>query len=69
MLKGFISGLRTTVQGNIGDFLMSERKFGLIFGLAIAIFIAAVSYFGGKIPVPKNFVAGQAMVLNDENSN
>ena len=48
--------------------MMTERKFGIIFAICAGIFIASVSYFGGMLPVPKNFVVGQAMVFDDDNS-
>lgn len=43
---------------------MSERLFGAIFAIVVAIFITAVSYFSTLLPVPDNWVPGQAMPEN-----
>jgi hypothetical protein len=45
--------------------VMSDRRFGAIFGIGAAIFIIAVTYFGSLLPVPENWVAGQAMPGNE----
>lgn len=42
---------------------MSNGVAGFVLAACIAIFIAFVSYLGSTLPVPDNWVAGQAMPL------
>ncbi len=44
---------------------MSERIFGVIFAISAAILIAAISYSATLLPVPDNWVAGQAMPIDE----
>ena len=44
---------------------MSDGLSGFILAICAAIFIVAVSYVGSTLPVPDNWVAGQAMPIDN----